>query len=339
MWRAERFCLAFKTYLVDLTLITKRNEAVLDCLRKGMSLLFEVPKRLKRQKKRPRTQPIFELYPEETQRQVLGLLVMIQSPSEATINGLGYICSRCGTSDAGGSVSDTIADAVLYSVHSVRRSMPMQAYLAFIVKTIGVDRFDASRKEKDDFSSPDKNMEQLEDTVEDKSSASETNDEYEVASSKEKSVEMQIDIGMAKALEPAVLRAARSCILSGSVKVLSMIHPVMNEWLAAMRPTSNYDPSVKVARFRAACSLCAMLVLDTDISVLDIASDLAQNLVAATCDLFTLCFSRGTNHDSVDAFQYLMQPIVVSCFLISRRFFYPNQIVSHSRLYVGINED
>jgi pre-rRNA-processing protein IPI1 len=297
------------------------DEAVLDCLRKGMSLLFEVPKRLKRQKKIPRTQSIFELYPEETQRQVLGLLVMIQSPSEATINDLGYICSRCGTSDVGGSVSDTIADAVLYSVHSVRRSMPMQAYLAFIIKTIGVDRFDASQKEKDNSSSQDKNAEQPEDTVVDKFSASETSSEHEIASRKEKSVETQIDIGIAKALEPAVLRAARSCILSGSLKVLSMIYPLMNEWLASMRPSSNYDPSAKAARFRTACSLCAMLVLDTETSVLDIASDLARNLVAATCDLFTMCFPRGSNHDLIDKLQYLMQPIVVSSLLILLHFF------------------
>mmetsp|Transcript_5671 Transcript_5671/g.10324 ORF Transcript_5671/g.10324 Transcript_5671/m.10324 type:complete len:891 (-) Transcript_5671:322-2994(-) len=297
------------------------DEAVLDCLRKGMSLLFEVPKRLKRQKKRPRTQSIFERYPEETQRQVLGLLVMIQSPSQATINDLSYICSRCDTSDIGGSVSDTIADAVLYSVHSVRLSMPMQAYLAFIIKTIGIDRFDASQKEKDNSSSRDKNAEQPDDTVVDKFSASETSNEHEIASSKEKSVEIQIDIGIAKTLEPAVLRAARSCILSGSLKVLSMIYPLMNEWLAAMRPSSNYDPSAKAAIFRTACSLCAMLVLDTETSVLDIASDLAQNLVAATCDLFTMCFSRGSSHDLVDKLQYLMQPIVVSSLRISSHFF------------------
>ena len=70
-----------------------------------------------------------------------------------------------------------------------------------------------------------------------------------------------------------------------------------------------------MARFRAACSLCAMLVLDMETSVTNVASELEHNLVTATCNLFALCFSRGSsNYDSIDALEYLIQPMLVSVF-------------------------
>lgn len=325
-WRGD-FLTESRVVLSALQDITRRidleNQSTDDIhkfLRNGLTLIFEAPKRSKRQKRSHASlSPVFELYPEEMQRQALGLLVMVGAPSEATVNGLSYVCARCGTDDAEGAISTSIAGAVLYAVHSVRRSMSMQAYLSFIISSIGITNFQAKRKDK---GNSDARRLDKKDAM---SSVSETQTDVAGESHEHQPAGIQIDLDMLKASEASVLRAARSLILCGSAKVLPMIYPVLNDWLGVMSrvrfPGFTLDPSQMALQFRAAASTCAMLILDmnslTNSVVLeDTKSQVSVSFevpgfVAATCDMFAFCFSRGSsNHDSVDAFEYLMKPIV-----------------------------
>jgi len=311
-WRGD-FLQESRTILSALHDVTRRldldgqsTQDILECLKNGMAFIFEAPKRSKRKKGSQGVQlpsPIFELYSEEMQRQALGLLVLIGAPSEATINGLSYLCARCSGGNTEGSISSAIADAMIYAVHSVRRSMSMQAYLSFIVNSIGINNFEVKKSQTRPRAT----------VPRDDNAPKSSVPEAIGAGDEQKLAEVQINLEMTKASEAGVLRAARSLVRCGGAKVLTMIDPVLNEWLAAIRPASELDPSQKALRFRAASSLCAILVLEMDASALDVSPDVARNLIAAVCDLFAFCFSRGgSDQDSPDAFEYLMQPMLVS---------------------------
>ena len=316
-----------------LDMASHASEDLLEYLRNGLNLIFEAPKRSKRQKRSQTTliSPIFELYSQEMQRLALGFLVMTRSLSETTINGLSYMCARSG-SDAtagGGVVTPAIADAILSAVNSIRRTMSMQAYLSFIISSIGIANFEAKLKTK-------RGEDSRKDAVVSpkgkgcKSSAATCTDLEAVSEDREEQpAEVQFSLEVVRASEAPVLRAARSFALCGSAKVLSMIDPVLTEWLAAMCPTSGLDPTQRAIRFRAASSICTILVLDTlsssvgavteddslPTSIFVMAPDLARNLVTASCDVFAFCFSRGSNtHELVNVLDYLMQPLLVSAF-------------------------
>jgi hypothetical protein len=295
------------------------TQDIIQCLRNGLVMVFCAPKNTKPQKvDLASSSPVFEEYPQEMQRLALGLLVMLQSPSDATTNGLSYMCAQSGSCK--GALSPTIADAALHGVHSIRRSMSMQAYLQFVISSIGITSISAKRKEKRDQTSS--NIEG------DARAASETEAkcaEGHSTSLEARSFEVQINIESVKAKEALVLRAARSLFLCGSAKVLPMITPVLKDWMAGMCH-SGLNPTQVAIRFRATSAIIAMLILDIQSSSVDVggedksppsivyvAPDLGQNLVGASCDAFVLCFSRsGPENGSLDAFDCLMQPVLVS---------------------------
>lgn len=299
------------------------TQDILQSLRNGLIVVFAAPKRMKRQKGDPPSHsPIFEEYPEEMQRLALGLLVMLQSPNDTTTNGLSYMCARSGWCK--GALSAAIADAVLNAVHSIRRSMSMQAYLRFVISCIGITSIPAKRKEKRDLG-PGTSSNVKGDPL----AESETRAGCEAGhptSLEARSSEVQIDVEFVKAKEALVLRAARSLILCGSAKVLPMINPVLKDWLAGVCHSSGFSPTQMAHRFRAASAITAILILDilssfvaagdedkSHPSIFDVAPDLGHNLLVATCYTFVLCFSRsGPEYDSLGAFDCLMQPVLVS---------------------------
>lgn len=295
---------------IDLDSESTRN--ILECLRTGLSLIFEIPKRMKKAKRSQlELLPIFELYPEEMQRQALGLLVMIRSPSESTIDGLGYMCARSGTVE--GAISPIIANAVMYAVYSVRRSMSMQAYLSLLVASIGIANFNGRPKEKsgdDPLEVINHNESSLVAKMEETAKGGDLRDEQQVA-------DVLLDIDVVKASEASVLRAARYFTLCGSKKVLPMMYEVLNEWITALSPDVGLEPSHRAIKFRAAVAIITMLFLDMNDAIDDTKSQVsaaieAPAVVPSLCNLFEFCFLRHTaSEDSVDAFEYLMQPIMV----------------------------
>ena len=304
------------------------TQDMLQSLRNGMTVVFAAPKNMRRQEgDRASRSPIFEEYPEQLQRLALGLLVMLQSPSDMTTNGLSYMCAR--SSSCKGALSAAIADAVLNAVHSIRRSISMPAYLQFVINSIGIPTIPAKRKEKRD-QGPGTPSNDKGDTT----AASGTRLECEDRRPKSleaRSSEARIDVESVKAKEALVLRATRSLILCGSAKVLPMINPVLKEWFTGMCHSSDFSPTQMAIRFRAAGAITAMLILDIQTSfvaagdedkshssIFDVAPDLGQTLVAATCSAFILCFSTSCQeNDSLVAFDCLMQPVLVSAQLFT----------------------
>jgi hypothetical protein len=289
------------------------SQEILEFIRNAITLVCETPKQPKRQKRSEGSQsPIFELYSEEMQRQALGLLVMIGSPSEATISGLSYMCARCSSVDVEGAISPVIADAVLYAVHCVRRQMSMQAYLSFVVDSIGIVTFTAKQKAKSGPVGGSDTKSSESDAP--PAAADETRESHAVE---------EVDLDLVKASEAAVARAARSFKLCGSRKVLPMIYPVLNGWLGSMSWYCGLDPLQRAIRFRASLAIISMLVLDMNAGIQDTRSKKSvafevPGFVSSILDLFTFCFPRGSSTvESGDAFEYIMQPIVVSYSLLT----------------------
>jgi hypothetical protein len=283
-------------------------------------MVFCAQKKVKRQiVDRASSSPVFEEYPQEMQRLALGLLVMLQSPSDATTNGLSYMCAQSGTGK--GALSPTIADAVLNAVHSIRRSMSMQAYLQFVISSIGITSIPAKRKEKRGQRSSNIEGETRAASETEAKCAEGRSTSFDAGSSQD-----QINIESVKAKEALVVRASRSLVLCGSEKVLPTITPLLKDWMAGTCHSSGLSPTQVAIRFRAASAIVAMLILDIQSSsvevggedrwppsIVDVAPDLGQSLVGAICDAFVLCFSRsGPENGSVDAFDCLMQPVLVS---------------------------
>ena len=298
------------------------TQDILASLREGLVVVFAAPKRIKG-KKLPLTSaaPIFEQYPEEMQRLVLGLLVMLRSSTDEITNGLGYMCVRCG--NATSAVSPAIADAALYSMHSIRRSMPMQAYLSFVIRSIGIVNALPKRKKKD---IPDKNGGAT------TGSSVETKNPEELVDNDSSPVQeirlsdTPVDLQSVKASEASVIRATRFLVLCGSEKVLPMITPVLKEWLEAICPNSGFNVTEKMIRFRAASAIIAMMSLDiqsssmdiggefvTPTSIFDFTPELAGDAATAVCNAFLLCSTRSrAEKDSLDVFDYILQPMLVS---------------------------
>lgn len=295
------------------------TQDIILCLRNGLVMVFCARRKVTRQKvDQASSSTVFEQYPQEMQRLALGLLVMLQAPSDETTSGLSYMCAQ--SDSCKGALSPTIADAVLNAVHYIRHSMSMQAYLQFVISSIGITSIPAKRKEK--------RGQTASDLEGDARTASETEAkcaEGRSTSLEARSSEVQINIESVKAKDAFVLRATRSLILCGSAKVLPMITPVLKDWMAGMCRSSGLSPTQVAIRFRSASAIVAMLILDIQSScveigskdrsapsIVDVAPDLGQNLVGAVCDAFFLCFSRsGPENDSLDAFDCLMQPVLV----------------------------
>lgn len=87
---------------------------------------------------------IFESFPGTLQRNILGLVVSLQTPQQGVLDGLSRICARCH-----GQNNDTVsletASLIMQSIHSVRRTLSMQAYLGFVANSMGMAQFSSSK--------------------------------------------------------------------------------------------------------------------------------------------------------------------------------------------------
>jgi len=95
------------------------------------------------------TVSIFEQFPVELQRQVICFLTMLSSPTTTTVKALGEICARCHLksvtkSPTSTTVSQTVASFIVQCIHCIRKSVPMQVYIGFLVDSTGLLRLDGS---------------------------------------------------------------------------------------------------------------------------------------------------------------------------------------------------
>lgn len=112
--------------LYDIVRSNSADNVLVQQLREGMAPMLATDKRKTGKGK----QSTFELYCLPTQRKLLSLLAILETPSVETLKGLASICAR---STGGNGMSDEI----VATVTSIRRTIPMKNYLQFLLSQIG----------------------------------------------------------------------------------------------------------------------------------------------------------------------------------------------------------
>jgi hypothetical protein len=221
--------------------IDGKEDALLVSMRTGLSgIVF-----LKKVKAKTRERTVFEKYPVALQRQFLGLLVMLESPSEEIITGLGTICARCSLKLDAPVVSESIADSIVESLHLIRKTLSMQSYLGFLISSTGINNTIKKAEEATD------------------------------------SAISNVDVKLVVSFDSAIRRLCRALIQCGSAKVLPMLMPLLTSWLAPSSKLSLTDMSI---RTRSAISILVLISLDlqqsnSDASVFEIAQEQQKNSI------------------------------------------------------------
>lgn len=83
---------------------------------------------------------VFELYPWHLQKISLGLMVLLESPSDESLRYLAYTCSRPTLKIETNAYHEDLSRAIVEAVQKIRKSIPMQRYLTFLFQSIGISR-------------------------------------------------------------------------------------------------------------------------------------------------------------------------------------------------------
>jgi pre-rRNA-processing protein IPI1 len=175
--------------------------------------------------KKKSKQSIFESYPLQTQRRFLAVMVMLEKPSSDVLRGLASICAKSTNHREGENVNISLADEIVASLQSIRRSIPMKNYLMFLLNSITTPPTASKKKQSPDTetTSFDFHMQRMH----------------------------LFDLG--------VSRITRALIQCGSSRVLQMLLPYLSSLLDTK---SGFDSIDEFLRTRVALSMFAMLSLD-----------------------------------------------------------------------------
>ena len=113
-------------FVVRRTMDTDTSSNLVASLRQGIGALFTAI---------AKHATVFELYSIPMQRKTIGLVVSLKSPTQDLLNGLGKICAKAGTG-----IPHHVADYILDVMHTTRTTMTIQAYLGFVISSIGVPK-------------------------------------------------------------------------------------------------------------------------------------------------------------------------------------------------------
>ena len=102
---------------------------------------------------------IFESYSEPMQRSLLNLLATLQSPTEHTCSHLSDICARANLTIIPDKVSPNVCFYVVQVIFDIRKTIPMQQFLGFLVDCTGVTR--ASLPDNANTTVPDSRMDRF----------------------------------------------------------------------------------------------------------------------------------------------------------------------------------
>ncbi|KAL7457146.1 hypothetical protein ACHAWC_008648 [Mediolabrus comicus] len=124
-------------------------------LRHSLEALFipisdspEVQPRKKRKKVNLKQTCVFERLPEQVQKLAIGLVGLLQSPTEATTKNLAKLCSKAFIShnftadgdQENDAISLNMANYIREVIHFSRRTMPMPTYLSFLLDGSDIER-------------------------------------------------------------------------------------------------------------------------------------------------------------------------------------------------------
>lgn len=105
---------------------------LLSSLRQGMGHIMKAEKQ---------QFAVFEQYSLEMQRKTICLIVSLQSPTQDVLDGLGKVCAKAGTG-----ISHDLADFILDVMHTARTTIKIQAYLGFVMSSIGIPKSATTEK-------------------------------------------------------------------------------------------------------------------------------------------------------------------------------------------------
>jgi len=92
----------------------------------------------------------FEMFPTDLQRKFVGLVAMLQCPPQGMLDGLCRVCvTYWGQRDS--PTARGTASFIVQSIHNIRKTMSMQAYLCFITSSTGVGSQRSSVKSTKDI--------------------------------------------------------------------------------------------------------------------------------------------------------------------------------------------
>ena len=80
--------------------------------------------------KKSKKASIFEQYPERLQRLVMSCMVLAEAPCEGSVQALGVVCSK--------SSDDSMANYIVECIHTIRKTISLQAYLGFVLTSTGL---------------------------------------------------------------------------------------------------------------------------------------------------------------------------------------------------------
>ncbi|KAL7563318.1 hypothetical protein ACA910_016676 [Epithemia clementina (nom. ined.)] len=96
---------------------------------------------------------ILESYPTHVQRQLVNLLATLRFPTETTLTFLSDLCARSNLNYVEGSpdfLSDEVSSYIVHSIFYIRKTIPMQQFLSFLVDSTGATRSTSSTSGDDD---------------------------------------------------------------------------------------------------------------------------------------------------------------------------------------------
>lgn len=145
---------------------------------------------------------IFEMYPWHMQKICLGLMVLLRNPCDQTLKNLASICTRLALNHETCVKTEALVEAIIQAVQSIRKTVPMQRYLTFLVQSIGI-------------SSHVKELVRVEGIA--------------VESNLDSSSKNLFDRAFFTP-DPVLNIVARIFVQSGSMQVLRMIYPQLSSW-------------------------------------------------------------------------------------------------------------
>jgi hypothetical protein len=224
----------------------------------------------------------FETYLEPLQRLLVSTIVLLGTPSVATIAWFGQTCLSSRAKEPV-SISSQMVSFLLHSIHSIRRELPMQSYLTFVMDSTG--------------------LMSINDT--------------QLCRSSNKGNAASRPWQRMLALDSGLVEACRCFIDCGASKVLKMLEQLLQAWLKKGATVNSNIKSCDLLRVRAALGMMSLLNLSLtdessaldEASIWTVLSDESRNL-AAVAVVSILC-QIPTKTQAVDeSFHPWTRPIV-----------------------------
>ncbi len=140
---------------------------------------------------------IFELYPWNLQKIYLGLMVLLEKPSDQSLKCLASICCRSTLKNDSLVRNEAIPQAIIEAIQKIRKSIPMQRYLSFLFQSIGISRH------AKEVMSAEQDLDKFSEAV------------FEVAFFR---------------ADSHLTRVAKALVEPGSMRILRMILPQLSSW-------------------------------------------------------------------------------------------------------------